>query len=175
MMPRLPVNMPRCGVAMMSPCGVTRFCSGMVFEVRCQTVPSLRGAIATKQSTLPAYQWIASLALAMTTTSRRAVADRRLERQRGVPWKENPGVLRHFGNKSVDQRPSHRLRIHRCEMRVGDHLTHQPPGLAGVDEVVDDQESLAGAAAELGGVGGNALEHLEVALLGVVIARDANG
>jgi hypothetical protein len=25
MMPRLPVNMPRCGVAMMSPVGVTRF------------------------------------------------------------------------------------------------------------------------------------------------------
>jgi hypothetical protein len=29
MMPRLPVNIPRCAVAMMSPVGVTRFCSGM--------------------------------------------------------------------------------------------------------------------------------------------------
>ena len=29
MMPRLPVNRPRCGVAMMSPVGVTRFCSGI--------------------------------------------------------------------------------------------------------------------------------------------------
>ena len=29
MMPRLPVNIPRCGVAMMSPVGVTRFCSGI--------------------------------------------------------------------------------------------------------------------------------------------------
>src|SRR6267378_3799104 len=29
MMPRLPVNNPRCGVAMMSPVGVTRFCSGI--------------------------------------------------------------------------------------------------------------------------------------------------
>ena len=29
MMPRLPVNRPRCGVAMMSPVGVTRFCRGM--------------------------------------------------------------------------------------------------------------------------------------------------
>ena len=28
MMPRLPVNRPRCGSAMMSPSGVTRFCSG---------------------------------------------------------------------------------------------------------------------------------------------------
>src|SRR5258708_8781756 len=30
MMPRLPVNIPRCGVAMMSPVGVTRFCSGIL-------------------------------------------------------------------------------------------------------------------------------------------------
>ena len=30
MMPRLPVNRPRCGVAMMSPDGVTRFCSGIL-------------------------------------------------------------------------------------------------------------------------------------------------
>jgi hypothetical protein len=29
MMPRLPVNIPRCGVAIMSPVGVTRFCSGI--------------------------------------------------------------------------------------------------------------------------------------------------
>src|SRR6266567_6728829 len=30
MMPRLPVNRPRCGVATMSPVGVTRFCSGIL-------------------------------------------------------------------------------------------------------------------------------------------------
>src|SRR6266852_1704682 len=30
MMPRLPVNNPRCEVAMMSPVGVKRFCSGML-------------------------------------------------------------------------------------------------------------------------------------------------
>src|SRR6185437_15207693 len=29
MMPRLPVNRPRCGVAMISPVGMTRFCRGM--------------------------------------------------------------------------------------------------------------------------------------------------
>src|SRR6266849_5876730 len=29
MIPRLPVNNPRCGVAMISPVGVTRFCSGI--------------------------------------------------------------------------------------------------------------------------------------------------
>src|ERR1700694_3292722 len=175
MMPRLPVNMPRCGVAMMSPCGVTRFCSGMVFEVRCQTVPSLRGAIATKQSTLPAYQWIASLALAMTTTSRRAVADRRLERQRGVPWKENPGVLRYFGDEGVDQRPSLRLGVDGCEMRRWQHVTHQPCGLAGIDEIVNDQQSLAGPAAKLCDLGRYALQNLEVAACGVIVAGNADG
>src|SRR5258705_13476394 len=85
--------------------------------------------------------WIASslTLLAMTATSRCAVADRRLERQRGIPWKEDPGVLRDFGNKRVDQRPPHRFCINRCEMRLGNHLAHQPPGLAGVDEIIDDQ------------------------------------
>ena len=38
-------------------------------------------------------------------------------------------------------------------MRVRHHLAHQPPGLAGVDEIIDDQKPLAGAAAEFCGSG----------------------
>jgi catalase len=49
MMPRLPVNNPRCGVAMMSPDGVTRFCSG-IQEPDYSPQASLREALATKQS-----------------------------------------------------------------------------------------------------------------------------
>ena len=49
---------------------------------------------------------------------RRAVPHRRLERQPGVPRKENPGVLRHFGDEGVDQRLAHRLGVDRGEMRV---------------------------------------------------------
>src|SRR5258705_8109506 len=41
MMPRLPVNRPRCGVAMMSPAGVTRFCSG-IGKLDVQLFASLR-------------------------------------------------------------------------------------------------------------------------------------
>ena len=67
-----------------------------------------------------------------------------------VPGKIDPGVLRHFGDERVDQRPALRLGV--------DGRRNAPPassrapagGLAGVDEVVDDQQPLAGAAAEFG-------------------------
>ncbi|MGY3408811.1 hypothetical protein ACVWZV_004924 [Bradyrhizobium sp. GM5.1] len=59
-------------------------------------------------------------------------------------------------------------------MRVGEHRAHQLAGLAGVDEIVDDQEPLAGAAAKRHHVFGDALQHFEIALLVVVIAGDAD-
>src|SRR5882757_8605073 len=90
---------------------------------------------------------------------RRAVADWRLKRQRGIPGEEDPGVLRYLGDVGVDQRPALRLGIDRGEMRIGEQLAHQLAGLAGIDEVVDDQKPLAGAAAELGGLLRNTLEH----------------
>ena len=70
----------------------------------------------------------------------------------------DPGVLRHFGNEGIDQRLALRLGVDGREMRVGHHRTHQPPGLAGVDEIVDDQQPLAAAAAEFCHFGRNALE-----------------
>src|SRR6267154_3516895 len=165
MMPRLPVNNPRCGVAMMSPVGVTRFCSG----IRKPDYSPQRHCEERQRRSNPAFRLSVLMdcfaALAMTSNSRRAVADRRLKRERGIPGKEDPGGLRHFGDESVDQRPPHRFGINRCEMRVRNHLAHQPPGLAGVDEIIDDQQSLASAAAEFRGVSRNALENLQVALL----------
>ena len=60
-------------------------------------------------------------------------------------------------------------------MRVRQHVAHQARGLAGVDEIVDDQEALAGAAAELCGLGRDALQDLQSALPVVIVARDADG
>src|ERR1700722_18704383 len=98
MMPRLPVNIPRCGVAMMSPVGVTRFCSGIRLTIHHKPHCEERSDEAIQLSAqLPALDCFA--ALAMTAGSRRAVADRRLEKKCGVPWKENPGVLRHLGDE----------------------------------------------------------------------------
>src|SRR6266436_10125578 len=113
MMPRLPVNRPRCGVAMMSPVGVTRFCRGIEglgtrYWRHCEE--RQRRSNPVLATTLDCFA-----SLAMTVKSRRPIADRRLERQRGIPGEEYPGVLRHFGNKSVDQRPS--LRLGRSEER----------------------------------------------------------
>src|SRR5207247_10073653 len=95
-------------------------------------------------------------AVAMTELSR-SITDRRLERQRGVPRKEHPGVLRYFGNERIDQWPALRLGVDGGKMRVRHHVAHQPSGLAGIDEVVDDQEPVAGPAAERCGIGRNAL------------------
>src|SRR5579871_6357813 len=111
----------------------------------------------------------------MTEEAHALFSDRRLKRQRGVPRKMNPGVLRDFGDEGVDQRPSLRLGVDGGEMRVRNQLAHQPPGLAGIDEVIDDQESLAGALAELGDIRRDALEHFQVALLGVIVTCDADG
>ncbi len=44
-------------------------------------------------------------------------------------------------------------------------VAHHARGLAGVDQVVDDQQALAAAAAELCVSADNALQHLEIALL----------
>src|SRR4029079_16405544 len=186
MMPRLPVNRPRCGSAMMSPEGVTRFCSGI-----CQAPPihhnrhceppgranarPMTGS--AKQPISPVKkEWIASSQglLAMTNLSR-AVADRRLERQRGIPGKVNPRVLRHFRNERVDQWLTLRLGVNSCEMGVGHHRTHPPPRLAGIDEVVDDQQPLATTAAQFCHCRRNALKGLQVALPGMVVAGNANG
>src|SRR4029453_7827862 len=52
---------------------------------------------------------------------------------------------------------------------------YQPASLAGVDEVVDDQQPLAGAAAKLSHRIRDPLENLEIALLVVVVARHAHG
>src|SRR5260370_17551068 len=60
-------------------------------------------------------------------------------------------------------------------MRVRHNVADQPPGLAGIDEIVDDQQALPGAAAECGCVSRNALQHLQVALLGVIVAGDTDG
>ena len=73
--------------------------------------------------------------------------------ERGVPGKVNPGILRHFGDERVDQRAPQRLGVDRRKMGIRQHAAHQPGGLAGIDEVIDDQKALAGAAAEFCNIG----------------------
>src|ERR1700733_12185021 len=75
-------------------------------------------------------------------------ANRRLERQPGVPGKVDPGVLGHFGNEGVDQRPAHGLGVDRGEMRARQQRANDLGGLAGVDEIVDDQHARTVALAQ---------------------------
>src|ERR1700704_5547316 len=101
-------------------------------------------------------------------------ADRRLEGKSRVPGEIDPGVLRHFGDIGVDHRPAHRLCIDGREMRLRQELAYDLGGLAGVDEIIDDQHALAPTAADADDVARNVLEHLELALAGVIVARHAD-
>src|SRR3974377_1678467 len=47
------------------------------------------------------------------------------------------------------KRAPHRLGVDRGEMGFGQQIAHDPRGLAGVDEVIDDQQVLAARGAEL--------------------------
>src|SRR5262245_7748475 len=58
-------------------------------------------------------------------------------------------------------------------MRLGQHLAHYRGGLAGIDEVIDDQHALAAPAADADDTARHVLEHLELALRDVVVARHA--
>ena len=78
-----------------------------------------------------------------------------------VPGKIDPGVLRHLGDEGVDHRPAHRLGVDGGEMRLRQDVAHDLGGLAGVDQVVDDQHALPAPAAELDDRVGHALEHAE--------------
>src|SRR5215470_19431215 len=101
--------------------------------------------------------------------------NRRTEREPGVPGKEDPGVLRHLGDERVDHRAAHRLGIDGREVRLRQQIAHYLGGLAGVDEVVDDQHALAVAAADARDLVRDALDQLEVALGLVAVALHAHG
>src|SRR5262245_7891666 len=103
-----------------------------------------------------------------------AVPDRRLEGKSRVPGKIDPGVLRYFGDERVDHGSAHGLGVDGREMRLGQHLAHYRGGLAGIDEIIDDQHALAAPAADADDAARHVLEHLEFALRDVVVARDAH-
>ena len=95
--------------------------------------------------------------------------DRGLEHEPHVPWKVDPGVLAHLGDEGVDQRPPGGFGVHGRVMAFGHHLADQPRGLAGVDQVVDHQDRRALPAGKIDDRAADRLQHLEAALLPVVV------
>src|SRR5688572_13086407 len=91
-----------------------------------------------------------------------------------VPGEVNPLGLLELLDEAVDDRPAGGLRVEAGEMRLGQELAHGLRGLAGVDQVVDQQVAVAGAA--------HALENLDAVLLllsraglACAVAGDADG
>src|SRR5215467_8945353 len=70
------------------------------------------------------------------------LADRRLECEARIPREIDPGVLRHLGDESVNRWPAHGLCVDRGKMRLRQHVAHDTRGFAGVDQVVDNQNTL---------------------------------
>src|SRR5258708_15510953 len=58
-------------------------------------------------------------------------------------------------------------------MRLGQQLAHPLCGSAGIDEITDDQHALAAPAADADDAACHVLEHVDLALRDVVVARDA--
>src|SRR5258708_37759331 len=58
-------------------------------------------------------------------------------------------------------------------MRLGQQLAHPLCGSAGIDEIIDDQHALAAPAADADDAACHVLEHVDLALRDVVVARDA--
>ena len=105
--------------------------------------------------------------------------------QRHVPRKEDPGVLADLGHIGLDHRLALGLGINGAEMRLGIHIADQFQGAAGIDQVVDDQNSFAiphqggvGIVGKLVGQGGLLVEQGAVkgeGLGGLEVAVDGEG
>ena len=69
------------------------------------------------------------------------LGDRLLIGEAEIPREIDPGVLRNLGHEGVDQRAALRLGVDGGEMRLRQHGAHEARGLAGVGQVVDDQDA----------------------------------
>src|SRR3982074_3667921 len=151
-------------------------CSSANSEMRAGNISRMRSNSSNSGSSLSSCSCFGSFIVLPATleSSLFSVSDRWLERKPGVPGEIDPGVLRHLGNERVDHRPAHGLGVDGREMRLGQQFAHHLRGLSGIDEIVDNQHALAAPATYADDVGGDTLEHLELALDGVVVAPHAN-
>src|SRR5207245_384012 len=112
--------------------------------------------------------------ISMRQLSQSSVPDRRLERKPGIPGKIDPGILGYFGDECIHHGPTHGFGIDRGEMRLGQDVAHHLGRPAGIDEVIDDEHTLAAPTADSDNAARHVLEHLELALSDVIVARNAD-
>ncbi len=91
-----------------------------------------------------------------------------------VPWEEDPSVLRHFSDEGVDQFAALRLGVNGGEVGAGEHFANDASGVAGVHEIVNDQD-LTAIAGEIEDRLGDFLENLDARLVLVVVALAGDG
>lgn len=91
-----------------------------------------------------------------------------------VPGEENPGVLADFGNERVHHFAALGLGVDGGEVGAGEHFADGAGGVAGIDEVVDDQD-IAALLGEVEDRLADFLENLDAGLVLVVVALGGYG
>src|SRR5690606_17849862 len=88
-----------------------------------------------------------------------------------VPGEEYPGVLADLGDKGVDHVAALGLGVDGGEVGTGQHVADDAGGIAGVHQIIDDEE-LAAIARDVEDRPADFLEHLDAAPVLVVVAFD---
>src|SRR3954452_11628787 len=83
-----------------------------------------------------------------------------------VPREQDPGVLAHLGDEGVDDRAAEGLGVDGGEVGLGQQLADDAGGLAGVDQVVDDEPA--------GAVAADGFQDAGLALVLLVVGADAD-
>ena len=90
-----------------------------------------------------------------------------LELQFHVPGLLYPGILRYGNLEIIHQRLPQRLGVDADKPGLGIEFAHYPSSVAGVDQIVDHQKTLA--------ITGRLFEHPQIPLPVVVITGDTEG
>ena len=104
-------------------------------------------------------------------SGRGPLPDWRRELKAHIPRQIDPGILAHFSHERIDQRAACRLGVDGCKVSLGKHFPDHPGSCARIDEIIDDQQLAAGLGL-LQQVLGDRLEHLDAALVLVVVTLD---
>ena len=96
----------------------------------------------------------------------RAFRNRLLIGKAHVPREVDPGVLADFGDEGVDGGNAGRLGIDAGKMRLWQHLAHFQRRLAGIGQIVDDENAFAGFFQQFRG---DAFQQDGIALVQVIV------
>ena len=94
-------------------------------------------------------------------------SDWRDEDDAHIPRLFNPGILRDINHIIINQRTARRLSENGDKVRFRIHFADSDGGAAGIDQVINNDETFA--------IAFSALQYFQFALVVVIVARDTYG